>query len=87
MIDFELTEEHLALQKTVREFVAGEVAPHIKEWDEAHHFEKSVFTKMGDSDCSAFVFPNNTAEQGLIIFRSVWCVKNSKRAILFCAWR
>ncbi len=48
MIDFELTEEHLALQKTVREFVAGEVAPHIKEWDETHHFEKSVFTKMGE---------------------------------------
>ncbi len=48
MIDFELTEEYLALQKTVREFVAGEVAPHIKEWDETHHFEKSVFTKMGE---------------------------------------
>ncbi len=48
MIDFELTEEHIALQKTVREFVAGEVAPHIKEWDEKQHFEKSVFTKMGE---------------------------------------
>ena len=48
MIDFELTEEHKALQKTVREFVMGEVAPHIKEWDEKQHFEKSVFTKMGE---------------------------------------
>ncbi len=28
MIDFELTEEHLALQKTVREFCQGEVAPY-----------------------------------------------------------
>ncbi len=48
MIDFELTEEHEALKKTVREFVAGEVAPYIKEWDEKQHFEKSVFTKMGE---------------------------------------
>ncbi len=48
MIDFELTEEHLALQKTVREFCAGEVAPYIKEWDEKAYFEPSVFTKMAE---------------------------------------
>ena len=48
MIDFELTEEHQALQKTVREFVQGEVAPYIKEWDEKQHFEKSIFTQMGE---------------------------------------
>ena len=48
MINFELTEEHLALQKTVREFCAGEVAPYIKEWDEKSHFERSVFDKMAD---------------------------------------
>ncbi len=46
MIDFELTEEHKALQNTVREFVAGEVAPYIKEWDEKSHFERAVFEKM-----------------------------------------
>ena len=48
MIDFELSEEHLALQQTVKEFCAGEVAPFIKEWDEKQHFERSVFTKMGE---------------------------------------
>jgi glutaryl-CoA dehydrogenase (non-decarboxylating) len=48
VIDFELTEEHLALQKTVREFCAGEVAPHIKEWDEKSHFERSIFDKMAE---------------------------------------
>ncbi len=48
MINFELSEEHLALQNTVREFCAGEVAPFIKEWDEKAHFERSVFDKMAD---------------------------------------
>ncbi len=48
MIDFELTEEHLALQKTVREFCAGEVAPFIKEWDEKQHFEPAIFDKMAE---------------------------------------
>ena len=48
MINFELTEEHQQLRQTVREFVAGEVAPYIKEWDEKQHFEKSIFGKMGE---------------------------------------
>lgn len=48
MINFGLTEDRKALQKTVREFVAGEVAPHIKEWDEKQHFEVSIFEKMGE---------------------------------------
>ncbi|HVF46986.1 MAG TPA: acyl-CoA dehydrogenase family protein [Pyrinomonadaceae bacterium] len=48
MINFELSEEHRALQNTVREFVAGEVAPFIKEWDEKSHFERSVFDKMAE---------------------------------------
>jgi glutaryl-CoA dehydrogenase (non-decarboxylating) len=48
VIDFELTEDHLALQQTVREFVQGEVAPNIKEWDEKSYFERSVFDKMAD---------------------------------------
>ncbi|MDQ3321721.1 MAG: acyl-CoA dehydrogenase family protein [Acidobacteriota bacterium] len=47
-MDFELSEEHLALQQTVKEFCAGEVAPFIKEWDEKAYFEPTVFRKMAD---------------------------------------
>ena len=46
MIEFELTEDHKALVQTVREFAQKEIAPHIKEWDEKQHFERSVFEKM-----------------------------------------
>jgi glutaryl-CoA dehydrogenase (non-decarboxylating) len=46
MIDFELSEDHKALVQAVREFAQGEVAPHIKEWDEKQHFEPSVLKKM-----------------------------------------
>src|SRR5215207_8742030 len=46
MIDFELTEEHRALVRTVREFAQGEVAPHIKEWDEKQQFNRAVLDKM-----------------------------------------
>lgn len=48
MIDLELTDDHKALQATVREFVNGEVAPNIKDWDEKAHFEPVVFEKMAE---------------------------------------
>jgi glutaryl-CoA dehydrogenase (non-decarboxylating) len=48
VIDFELSEEHIALQKTVREFCQAEIAPYIKEWDAKSHFERSILDKMAD---------------------------------------
>ncbi len=64
MIDFELTEEHLALQKTVREFCAGEVAPYIKEWDEKSHFERSVFDKMAELGLMGVCIPEQYGGAG-----------------------
>jgi glutaryl-CoA dehydrogenase (non-decarboxylating) len=48
VIDFELSEEHIALQKTVQEFCQNEVAPYIKEWDAKSHFERPILDKMAD---------------------------------------
>ena len=64
MIELELTEEHLALQQTVREFVAGEVAPYIKEWDEKSHFERSVFDKMADLGLMGVCIPDQYGGAG-----------------------
>ncbi len=64
MIELELTEEHIALQNTVREFVAGEVAPYIKEWDEKSHFERSVFDKMADLGLMGVCIPEQYGGAG-----------------------
>src|SRR5688500_14238729 len=48
IIDFDLTEEHRSLGQTVREFARGEVAPHIKEWDEKQQFNRAVLDKMAE---------------------------------------
>ncbi len=64
MIDFELTEEHLALRKTVKEFCDGEVAPHIKEWDEKLHFERSVFDKMAELGLMGVCIPEQYGGAG-----------------------
>lgn len=48
MIDFELTEEQLAVEKMVREFAAKEVAPRIRELDERGEFDPAIPGKMGE---------------------------------------
>ena len=65
MIDFELSEEQLALQKTVREFCAGEVAPYIKEWDEKSYFEPRVFEKMAELGLLGVCIPEEYGGAGL----------------------
>ena len=65
MIDFELTEEHIALQKTVKEFCDGEVAPFIKEWDEKSHFERCVFDKMGELGLIGRLYSRRIRRRGI----------------------
>ena len=40
MIDFSLTDEQRLLERSVREWAAREVAPHIRENDRRHHFDR-----------------------------------------------
>jgi len=47
MIDFELSEELMVLQKTVREFAAAEVAPYCKAWNEEERFPHELVPKLG----------------------------------------
>ncbi len=64
MIDFDLNEEHEALVRTVREFARAEVAPHIKEWDERQHFERSVLDKMAELNLLGVCIPEEYGGAG-----------------------
>ena len=48
MIDFELTEEHLLLEQTVREWGAREMAPRIHDLDRAHRFDADILPQMAE---------------------------------------
>jgi glutaryl-CoA dehydrogenase (non-decarboxylating) len=48
MLDFDLTEEQLILERSVREWGAREVAPKIKELDREHRFDKGIVPQMAD---------------------------------------
>ncbi len=48
MIDLRPTEENRLVQQTVREFVADEILPHIRAWDEKGEVHREVFGRMAD---------------------------------------
>jgi butyryl-CoA dehydrogenase len=44
---FELSEEHQAFRKVVREFAETEIGPHARDWDRDHVFPIDMVGKMG----------------------------------------
>ena len=64
MIDFELSEEHRAVEKMVREFAAAEVAPHIQENDAQKHFDRSILKKMAELNILGICVPEKWGGAG-----------------------
>jgi len=56
-VDFDLSDEHRAFRKVVREFAEAEIAPHAEEWDRTHEFPVDVVRKMGDLGLFGLPFP------------------------------
>ncbi|HEV2006665.1 MAG TPA: acyl-CoA dehydrogenase family protein, partial [Candidatus Limnocylindrales bacterium] len=48
MIDLRPTDENRLVQRTVRDFVADEILPHIREWDEKGEVHREVFARMAE---------------------------------------
>jgi butyryl-CoA dehydrogenase len=61
---FELSREHEAFRKVVREFAEAELAPHVTEWDEAAVLPVDAVHKMGDLGLFALPFPEETGGMG-----------------------
>ncbi len=54
---FELSEDHEAFRKVVRDFAERELAPHVAAWDEEHHFPVEAVLAMGELGLFGLVFP------------------------------
>ena len=57
MSNWELSDEHEAFRKVVRDFAEAEIGPHAAQWDRDHHFPVDVVTAMGDLGLFGLVFP------------------------------
>ena len=64
MIDFELTEDHLSIRNTVREFALKEVAPRIKELDEKQQFDRTILDKMAELNLLGVCIPEEYGGAG-----------------------
>jgi short-chain 2-methylacyl-CoA dehydrogenase len=62
---FELSAEHEAFRKSVREFAEAEIAPHAAEWDRKHHFPSDVVQKMGSLGLMGLTAPEEYGGAGL----------------------
>jgi len=63
-MDFELSEEHQAFRKVVRDFAEKEIGPHAEEWDRDHHFPVDVVLKMGELGLFGLIFPPEVGGSG-----------------------
>src|SRR5262245_30824605 len=56
-MDFELSEEHEAFRKVVREFAEQEIAPNAERWDREREFPLDAVRAMGDLGLFGLPFP------------------------------
>ncbi len=64
-MSFELSAEHESFRRSVRDFAEAEVAPHVAEWDKAHHFPIDLVQKMGELGLFGLTAPEEYGGAGL----------------------
>ncbi len=64
-MNFELTEEQNLIREMVREFAEAEIAPGVKERDEAEHFDRALmYDRLGELGLTGIVFPEEYGGAG-----------------------
>jgi acyl-CoA dehydrogenase len=58
------TDEHEALRESIRRFVANELHPHAREWEDARWFPNTVFTRMAELGYLGLKYPEEYGGQG-----------------------
>ena len=58
-MNFQLTEEQIAVQKMVHDFAQKEIIPHIMTYDEAKEFPVEIIKKLGELGLLGIIYPEN----------------------------
>jgi alkylation response protein AidB-like acyl-CoA dehydrogenase len=64
-MNFDLTEDQRQIKASVREFAEGEIAPHVREWDDAQHFPTELLPKLAEQGVMGVIFPEEYGGAGL----------------------
>jgi hypothetical protein len=76
---FGLTEEQKQLQRAVRAFAEGEIAPHVSEWDEKSEFPQDVVKKLGEMGLLGVIFPESLGGAGMGYVEYVLAIEELSR--------
>jgi alkylation response protein AidB-like acyl-CoA dehydrogenase len=64
-VDFQLSQDQQAVRDMVRDFSRKEIAPNAIEWDEAQHFPRDLFAKLGELGLLGVLIPEELGGAGL----------------------
>jgi len=64
-MDFELNDEQRQVKMSVREFAEGEIAPHVRDWDERQHFPVELLPKLAELGLMGVIFPEKYGGAGM----------------------
>ena len=64
-MDFQLNDEQLQLQKSVRDFAQREIAPNVMKWDEAGEFPLGIIKQLGQLGLMGIIFPPEFGGAGM----------------------
>jgi len=64
-MDFSLSDHHLLIRDTVRDFMHTEVRPHVKDWERTDHFPLGAIQKLGALGCCGMLLPEEWGGPGL----------------------
>ncbi len=78
-MDFQLNDEQLHLKKSIREFAAREVAPHVMEWDEASEFPLATIKELGKLGLMGAIFPPEYGGAGMGYVEYVTAIEELSR--------
>lgn len=79
LVDFSLTDEQQQLRRTIREFAEAEIAPHVREWDEASQFPLELMPKLAELGLLGIIFPEKYGGAGLGYIEYVIAIEELSR--------
>jgi hypothetical protein len=78
-LDFQLNDEQLQLQKSVREFAEREILPHVMEWDEESRFPLETVKELGRLGLLGVIFPPEYGGAGMGYVEYVLAIEELSR--------
>jgi hypothetical protein len=64
-MDFQLSDDQMAIRDMVRDFARKEIAPNASRWDEDQHFPRDLFSELGELGLLGVVVPDEYGGAGL----------------------